>query len=132
MIEINIEKEKLVKEIVRQRFDNPEWEVFTNVGERKERGIRIGPNVFYPNIVVLKIDSSEVIGVGEVETEETIDPQSANRWQMLSKAFPSFWLYIPKSKLEETRKLLQERKIKKVLLRAWEVDEKGTVNISEL
>ncbi|MBC7329781.1 hypothetical protein H5T88_05405 [bacterium] len=132
MIEIDIKKEKLVREIIRQRFDNPEWEVFSNIGERKERGIRIGPNVFYPSIVVLKMDSSEVIGVGEVETEEAIDPQSANRWQMLSKAFPSFWLYIPKSKLEETRKLLQERKIKKVLLRTWEVDEKGTVTITDL
>jgi len=78
------------------------------------------------------MDSSEVIGVGEVEMEETIDPQSANRWQMLSKALPSFWLYIPKSKLEETRKLLQERKLKNVLLRIWEVDEKGTVTITEL
>jgi hypothetical protein len=132
VIKINIEQEKLVREIIRQRFDNPAWEVFCNVGERKERGIRIGPNVLYPNIVVLKMDSSEVVGVGVVETEETIDPQSANRWQMLSKAFPSFWLYIPKSKLEETRKLLQERKIKNVVLRSWEVDEKGTVTIIEL
>jgi hypothetical protein len=132
VIEINIGYEKLVAEIIRQRFDNPNWEVFSNVGERRERGIRIGPNVLYPNIVVLKMDSSEVIGVGVVETEETIDPQSANKWQMLSKAFPSFWLYIPKSKLEETRKLLQERKIKKVLIRTWEVDEKGNVSITEL
>jgi hypothetical protein len=132
VIEINIGYEKLVAEIIRQRFDNPNWEVFSNVGERRERGIRIGPNVLYPNIVVLKMDSSEVIGVGVVETEETIDPQSANKWQMLSKAFPSFWLYIPKSKLEETHKLLQERKIKKVLIRTWEVDEKGNVSITEL
>ncbi|MGB9607412.1 MAG: hypothetical protein ACPLPS_07385 [bacterium] len=131
MIEIKIEHEKLVEEIIRQRFDNPAWDVFSNAGERKGRGVKIGANVFYPDIVVLKIDTSEVIGVGEVEVEETIDPQKVNRWQMFSKSFPSFWLYIPKGKLEEIRRILQEHKIKRVLLRLWEVDEKGMVFIED-
>lgn len=88
--------------------------------------------MLYPHIVVLKMDSSEIVGVGEIETEETFDPQKVNRWQTLSKAVPSFWLYIPRSKLEETRKLLKDFKLKRVLLRVWDIDEKGEVSITDL
>lgn len=121
-----------MEEIIRQRFDNPGWEVFSNIGEKKERGIRIGGSVIYPHIVVLKMDSNEVIGVGEIETEETFDPQKVSRWQMLSKAVPSFWLYIPRNKLEETRELIKQFKLKRLLLRIWELDEKGTLSITDM
>lgn len=78
------------------------------------------------------MDSSEVVGVGEIETEETFDPQKVSKWQTLSKVVPSFWLYVPRSKLEETRELLKKFKLKKVLLRVWDIDEKGNVSITDM
>ncbi|MBC7328276.1 hypothetical protein H5T87_09235 [bacterium] len=117
---------------MKQRFDNPGWEVFTNVGERKERGIRVEGNVLYPHIVVLKMDSNELVGVGEIETDETFDTSKTTRWQMLSRVAPVVWLYVPKSRSEEARKLLKEFKLKKVLLRSWEIDENGNILITDL
>jgi len=121
-----------VEEIIKQRFDNPAWDVFSNIGDKEKRGIKIGGSVFYPHIVVLKMGSSEIVGVGEIETEETFNPDKVSRWQLLSKAVPSFWLYIPKSKLEETRELIRDFKLKRVLLRIWDMDEKGIVSITDI
>ncbi len=78
------------------------------------------------------MDSSEVIGAGEIETEETFSPQKVSRWQMLSKGVPSFWLYIPRSKLEEARELIREFKLKKVLLRIWDIDDRGIITITDM
>lgn len=78
------------------------------------------------------MDSSEVVGVGEIETEETFDPQKASRWQMISQSVPSFWLYVPRSKVEETQELMKQYRLKKILLRVWDIDEKGNLIITDM
>lgn len=130
MGEASISHDVLVKEIVRQRFDNPQWEVFVNTEEKKERGLLIGGSVVYPDIVVFKIGTNEVIGVGEIEMEETVNEERARRWQALSRVAPSLWLYVPKSKLEEARKLIKDLRLRNAMLRLWESTE-GIVSVIE-
>ena len=95
---INQQKhDKLVGQIADIRFPFPSpgqpiWLTYINHPE-KSMGIvdRYG-NVLYPDIVVVNTNTNSAVMAGEVETEDSVNPEEAGQWRDYSSSITPFFL----------------------------------------
>jgi hypothetical protein len=85
----------------RKRFD-----VATNVGEERNSAVRVGSNLFYPDLVFTAPTGRAVQGVVEVETMESVNHLEAlAQWAHFGRTRAPFYLYVPTGAVEAARRL---------------------------
>jgi hypothetical protein len=116
---------RAVKQIAQERFGypnaaEPNLQTYTNLPERS-LGIRDkrGGMVF-PDIVVIDSPTTEVRMVAEVETVRSLDDSDdlEEKWRTFSSLGP-LYLFVPMSRLDETRRRLKTVAIHPEALRTW-------------
>ena len=80
------------------------FEVLANVGEERGAPVRIGPNLHYPDLVLLQ--GKKLACLVEVETGESVNNLEAMaQWTHFSRARVPFHLYVPVPMIDASRRL---------------------------
>jgi len=125
--------DQAVDAVAKQRMnfpskDEPRRQTYTNPDQKHVMGIGQGNDLVYPDIVVVDLDKKEAIILGEVETESTVDDQSAEQWSDYSRRVNgSFYLYVPEGYEADARKILESNGIKYLGIRTYAFDRSGNV-----
>jgi hypothetical protein len=116
---------RTVSQIAHRRFAYPDpaepsLQTYTNLPERT-LGVRdkAGAMVF-PDIVVIDAPTTEVRILAEIETVRSIDELGdlVEKWRTFAALGP-LYLFVPMSRLDETRLLLKQEGIRPAALRTW-------------
>lgn len=116
--------DKAVADIARERFGFPTerhryLKTYTNVPKRT-MGVAMGDErVAYPDIVVVQDPENFAKILGEVETAETVNEQTArNRWRPFAELAP-LYLYVPVGYADEAQRLARRWGAEVVGIRTW-------------
>ena len=90
--------------------------VRTNPSTSKKNGINRGVELFYPDLYVYEIRSSNdkdvVTQLYEVETEQTVnDDEAKDQWKKFAKGTSDFYLVVPKGSVDEAKSLVEKHGI---------------------
>jgi hypothetical protein len=125
----DIEQEKAVQSIAKDRFDfpnsrNPTLKTFTNRPARQV-GVRIDPDgkeMAFPDIVALEDPSNEVSMIGEVETHrslrDTPEHDLIEKWRTFTFLGETI-LFVPLMQADDVKAMLKRHKLKIGGLRGW-------------
>src|SRR3989338_1046053 len=67
---------------------------------------------YYPDVYTYDDIKHEVTNIYEVETSETITPESAKQWKLYANGSAKLYLVVPKIDLEKTKQLVASNNIK--------------------
>jgi len=101
--------DKAVSLIAKERFpfpdeDHPTWETYINEPEQR-RGVIIGGETLYPDIVVVDTEKNTVPKIGEVESQSTVtETERDQQWKKYAKV-NDFFLYVPRGLCQQARQL---------------------------
>jgi hypothetical protein len=116
---------RAVKDIAEARFGFPtdkhrDFKTYTNVPKRT-MGVAMldGSVVAYPDIVVVQDPENYAKILGEVETTETVNEQTAQRrWRPFADLAP-LYLYVPVGDADQALKLCRQLRVPIVGVRTW-------------
>jgi hypothetical protein len=116
---------RAVKDIAAARFGfptvkYPDYKTYTNVPKRT-MGVAMldGSVVAYPDIVVTQDPENYAKILGEVETTETVNEQTAQRrWRPFADLAP-LYLYVPVGDADQALKLCRQLRVPIVGVRTW-------------
>ena len=116
---------RAVKDIAGARFGfptvkYPDYKTYTNVTKRT-MGVAMldGSVVAYPDIVVVQDPENYAKILGEVETTETVNEQTAQRrWRPFADLAP-LYLYVPVGDADQALKLCRQLQVPIVGIRTW-------------
>jgi hypothetical protein len=115
---------RAVKDIAAARFGfptekYPHFKSYTNVPTRG-MGVRMnGDDVAFPDIVVVEAPENYAKIIGEVETVETVNEESAEkRWRPFAELAP-LYLYVPVGEGDRALQLCRQAKAPVVGVRTW-------------
>jgi len=116
---------RAVKDIAAARFGFPtdkhrDYKAYTNVPKRT-MGVAMldGSVVAYPDIVVVQDPENYAKILGEVETTETVNEQTAQRrWRPFADLAP-LYLYVPVGDADQALKLCRQLRVPIVGVRTW-------------
>ena len=116
---------RAVKDIAGARFGFPtdkhrDYKTYTNVPKRT-MGVAMldGSVVAYPDIVVVQDPENYAKILGEVETTETVNEQTAQRrWRPFADLAP-LYLYVPVGDADQALKLCRQLRVPIVGVRTW-------------
>lgn len=94
------EHDDAVRKLATTRFAIPDWKIALNLGIRTND---------QPDIVA--VNDGQVVAIGEVETETTINREQAAHWKSMAELSPRFYLFVPEGTEELTKNLIEEYKI---------------------
>ena len=99
---------RLLQAKLKRKFD-----VQINVGEEKNASIKVGTNIFYPDVVLSSLTTPRRLqGVVEVETSESVNNLEAMaQWANFAKAKAPFQLYVPAGSYDIARRLCEEHQL---------------------
>lgn len=89
------------------------FDVQINVGEEKNASVKVGTNVFYPDVVLSSLATPRRLqGVVEVETSESVNNLEAMaQWANFAKTKVPFQLYVPTGSYDIARRLCEEHQV---------------------
>jgi len=116
---------RAVKDIAAARFGFPtdkhrDYKTYTNVPKRA-MGVAMldGSVVAYPDIVVVQDPENYAKILGEVETTETVNEQTAQRrWRPFADLAP-LYLYVPVGDADQALRLCRQLRVPIVGVRTW-------------
>src|SRR6267143_26287 len=109
---------------------HPEWKTETNPDQEKNFYVQSrNGDKLYPDVVVH--DTKAALMIGEVETESTVNDESAEQWSDYSGLVSDFYLYVPEGTEDDAAQLLQSNRIACSGLRAYSVVN-GNVTFSDV
>jgi hypothetical protein len=88
-------------------------DVAINVGDDQTAGLKIGPGVMFPDLVLSSQDKSHKLeGLIEVETGESVNHLEAMaQWAHFGRARAPFYLYVPAVAVDIARRLCVENQV---------------------
>jgi hypothetical protein len=88
-------------------------EVAINVGDDQTAGLKIGPGMMFPDLVLSSQDKSHKLeGLIEVETGESVNHLEAMaQWAHFGRARAPFYLYVPAAAVDIARRLCVENQV---------------------
>ena len=116
--------DKAVADIARERFGFPterhrHLKTYTNVPKRSMGIAMDDERVAYPDIVVVQDPENFAKILGEVETAETVNEQTArHRWRPFAELGP-LYLYVPVGYADEAQRLARRWGAEVVGIRTW-------------
>ena len=116
---------RAVKDIAGARFGFPtdkhrDYKTYTNVPKRTMGGAMLdGSVVAYPDIMVVQDPENYAKILGEVETTETVNEQTAQRrWRPFADLAP-LYIYVPVGDADHALKLCRKLRVPIVGVRTW-------------
>lgn len=98
-----LEHDRLIR-FLQARYKR-KFDVTSNVGDQQLGAIKLGVNIFYPDIVLMT--GKKIAGLIEVETvESTNNLEAMAQWTHFSRARVPFHLYVPVTALDTARRLV--------------------------
>ena len=102
--------DQVVDAVATQRMNypsenHPNSQTYTNPDQEKNFFVN-GDNKVWPDLVVIDTKRKAVIIIGEVETESTVNNESAEQWKDYSTRSGDFYLYVPHGYEDEAKRLL--------------------------
>ncbi len=132
-------KDRVIRIIAATRFpfvDQTDWGedyvTITNEDGKKIRGISGPMGYVYPSIVITKANT-DILKIGEVETEDTVTEAQVPKWRLMSektgmgRRVKKFFLYVPEGKEETALRLLEGNGVEYDGLRTWAVKDGSLV-----
>jgi len=132
-------KDRVIRIIAATRFpfvDQTDWGedyvTVTNEDGKKIRGISGPMGYVYPSIVITKANT-DILEIGEVETEDTVTEAQVPKWRLMSektvmgRRVKKFFLYVPEGKEETALRLLEGNGVEYDGLRTWAVKDGSLV-----
>jgi len=113
-----------VQAIAAQKFpfpseDDPELETIVNLPTPRISAGKDGNRELYPDIVVVRRPGQWLTLMAEVETEDTINAETAETdWKPMSR-LGDLLLYVPAGCVQETKKLCRQHGIHVKGIRTW-------------
>ena len=88
-------------------------DVAINVGDDQTAGLKIGPGMMFPDLVLSSQDKSHKLeGLIEVETGESVNHLEAMaQWAHFGRARAPFYLYVPAAAVDIARRLCVENQV---------------------
>lgn len=103
-----LEHDRLIRFLLaryKRKFD-----VFANVGDQQQGALRLGTNVYFPDLVL--VDAKKLAGIVEVETaESTNNLEAMAQWTHFSHAKVPFHLYVPVLAVDAARRLCDSKQV---------------------
>jgi hypothetical protein len=97
-----LEHDRLIR-FLQTRYKR-KFDVSFNVGDQQLGAVKLGVNIFYPDIILM--DGKKLAGLVEVETlESTNNLEAMAQWTHFSRARVPFHLYVPVHALDAARRL---------------------------
>lgn len=86
------------------------FDVISNVGEQQLGAVKLGANVYFPDLVL--VSSKKLAGIVEVETlESTNNLEAMAQWTHFSRARVPFHLYVPVLAFDAARRLSEANQV---------------------
>ncbi len=86
------------------------FDVFANVGDQQLGAVKLGANVYYPDLVL--VSGKKLAGLVEVETlESTNNLEAMAQWTHFSRARVPFHLYVPVLAIDAARRLCDANQV---------------------
>jgi len=88
-------------------------DVAVNLGDEQAAGLKIGPGLMFPDLVLSSQDKSHKLeGLIEVETGESVNHLEAMaQWAHFGRARAPFYLYVPAAAVDIARRLCVENQV---------------------
>jgi hypothetical protein len=103
-----LEHDRLIR-FLQARYKR-KFDVAFNVGEQQLGAVRLGANVFYPDIILMT--GKKLAGLVEVETvESTNNLEAMAQWTHFSRARVPFHLYVPVLAFDAARRLCDANQV---------------------
>jgi hypothetical protein len=100
-----LEHDRLIRFLLINKYKR-RLEVVGNIGEEHHASVKIGNNLFFPDIVI--IDGKKLGGIVEVETGESVNNLEAlAQWTHFGKIRVPFHLYVPVMSYDSARRLCE-------------------------
>jgi hypothetical protein len=117
-----LEHDRLIRHL--QATYAKKFEVTVNLGEEQASPVKIGANVFFPDLVLS--DGHRLAGVVEVETGESVNNLEAMaQWVHFSRVRVPFHLYVPVQGYDAARRLCDALKVKASEIWSYRPDVEG-------
>jgi hypothetical protein len=89
------------------------YDVASNVADEQAAGLKIGPGLMFPDLVLTSQDKSHKLeGLIEVETGESVNHLEAMaQWAHFGRAKAPFHLYVPAAAVDIARRLCVENQV---------------------
>ena len=120
-------KEQLLHDQVIQyietHLNRQKYNILTNPGTSKDWSI----GGEFPDVIVNPKETSEVLFIIEVETNETVSPEEArNQWKAYSELPGIFYIIVPRQSINLAKQIIAGQGIE-AKLGYFEIDKSGTV-----
>lgn len=101
-----LEHDRLIRFLLARLGAKRKLDVLANIGEEHQAPVKVGNNIYYPDLVVL--DGKRVTTLIEVETSEsTNNLEAMAQWTHFSRARVPFHLYVPVLAVDAARRLCE-------------------------
>ena len=103
-----LEHDRLIR-FLQARYKR-KFDVTSNVGDQQLGAVKLGVNIFYPDLVLM--DGKKLAGLVEVETvESTNNLEAMSQWTHFSRARVPFHLYVPVLALDAARRFCDSNQV---------------------
>lgn len=101
-----LEHDRLIRFLLARLGAKRKLDVLANIGEEHQAPVKVGNNIYYPDLVVL--DGKRVTTLIEIETSEsTNNLEAMAQWTHFSRARVPFHLYVPVLAVDAARRLCE-------------------------
>src|SRR5262249_6887394 len=111
------QRHDILLDMVARKIKIPVWDLKTNPGAEQNAGVAYptaeGQAMAYPDWVAYERFTKKLAAVGEVETEDSVtDAEAAEEWSLFINLAPKFFLYLPKEREEEGKRVLRKHRLR--------------------
>jgi hypothetical protein len=85
--------------------------VVTNPGQEKnpDGSVKRDDESIYPDLVVRPSQGEKITELFEVETEDSVDSEEVEQWEIYEAGKESFYLIVPEGSIDRAKELIRER-----------------------
>lgn len=124
--------DKLIELVKNRRYISESYIPYINPNSKQNKSAgKVNNEEQYPDIVGISKKANEPIIIAEIETETSVTKEESQQWKDYATLGIAFYLYVPKAKVEDAKKLLSSKKITVKGLRDYEVDNEK-IKISDI
>lgn len=105
-----LEHDRLIRFLSAKIKAKRKFDVLANVGDERQAPIKVGNNIYFPDLVLL--EGKKVAALIEVETgESTNNLEAMAQWTHFSRARVPFHLYVPVLAVDAARRLSEANQV---------------------
>jgi len=124
--------DKVIELVKNKRYISENYTAYTNPnGEQNKSAGKVNNEDQYPDIVGISNTTNNPTIIAEIEIEASVTEKESQQWRDYATLGTAFYLYVPNTKVEDAKKLLQSKNITIKGLRGYEVKD-GKITIHDI